>query len=324
MKSLRYVALAASCAAVVFSQAALSQTFPDRPVRMVLPQIPGGTSDVLGRIVAEKLSAKWGRQVVLDYRPGAAGNIGTDHVAKSAPNGYTWLLQYVGAHAINPTMFKKLPFDPVNDLTAVGTVASGPFVMVTNMDLPVKNMGDFLAFAKASPGKLNYGAQVGAVNHLVGQMLNQAAGINTVWIPYRGAADSLTDTMSGQLQFNFGSAGAVAGHVRAGRVRAIATTGSKRAPAFKDVPTFAEVGLPQLTVDSWWGLFVPAGTPVEIVRKINSDLKEVLAMPDLVQRFVAVGTEPYVTTPEQFAKIARDDIARWGEAFRQAGVKQVD
>lgn len=324
MKALRWIAVVAWLGATALSQSAFSQAFPDRPVRMVLPQIPGGTSDVVGRIVAEKLSGKWGRQVVLDYRPGAAGNIGTDHVARSTPNGYTWLLQYVGAHAINPTMFKKLPFDPINDLTAVGTVASGPFVMVTNMDLPAKNMKEFLDLAKASPGKLNYGAQVGAINHLVGQMLNQAAGIQTVWIPYRGAADSLTDTMSGQLQFNFGSAGAVAGHVRSGRVRAIATTGSKRAPAFKDVPTFAEVGLPQLTVDSWWGLFVAAGTPADIVRKINTDLKEVLLMPDVVERFVAVGTEPYITTPEQFAKIVRDDIERWGNVFKRAGIKQVD
>ena len=317
MKLLRCLIVLAAC----YAAGANSQTFPDRPVRVVIPQIPGGTSDVLGRIVAQKLTDKWGRTVVIENRPGAGGNIGTDAVAKSAPNGYTWLLTYVGSHAINPTLYKQLPFDPVKDLAAVGTLAMAPFVLVANVDLPAKNMAEFIALARSSPGKLNYGAQHGAVNHLLGQLLNFKAGVQTVWVPYRGAADSLTDTISGRLQFNYGSAGAVAQQIRGGKVRALASTGSRRMESLKDVPTMMESGFPDLTVDSWWGLFVAAGTPPAIVRRINTDVNEVLGMPDVLERFAGVGAEPYPTTPEQFSRIAEDDIRKWRDVVIQSGVK---
>lgn len=307
-----------------YALSAFSQTFPDRPVHMLLPQIPGGTSDVLGRLLAQKLGEKWGQTIVVEYKPGAAGNIGTDAVARSAPNGYTWLFQYVGAHAINPTLFKTLPFDPVKDFTPVATVASGPFVLVASNALPVKNMREFIEYARANPGRVNYGAQVGSVNHLLGQLMNSSAGVKTVWVPYRGAADSLTNTISGELQYNIGSAGAVASFVKAGKVRALATSGSRRSAAFSEVPTMAESGFPALTVDAWWGILLPAGVPAGIVRKINSDVNAVLTVPELVERFRAIGTEPYALTPEQFAKIFRDDIVKWGAIVTQSGVPRIE
>ena len=306
------------------ASAAWAQAFPNNSVRMILPQIPGGTSDLIGRLLAQKLGEKWGQTVVVEYKPGAAGNLGTDFVAKSTPNGYTWLFQYVGAHAINPKLFKKLPFDPVNDFIAAATVASGPFVFVINNNLPVKNMREFIDYARANPGKVNYGAQIGSVNHLLGQLMNSAAGINTVWVPYRGAADSLTNTVSGELQYNIGSAGAVVGFVKTGKIRAIATSGSRRASAFSDVPTVGESGFADLTVDSWWGILLPAGVPPDVVRKINADINAVLALPDVGERFSAVGVEPYPTTPEQFGKIVRDDIVKWSRVVVQSGIQPIE
>lgn len=221
-------------------------------------------------------------------------------------------------------MFKALPFDPVKDFIPVATVASGPFVLVVNNDLPAKNMREFIEHAKANPGRVNYGAQVGAVNHLLGQLLNSSAGVKTVWVPYRGAADSLTNTISGELQYNIGSAGAVVSFVKAGKVRALATSGSKRSATFSEVPTMAESGFPDLTVDSWWGILLPAGVPADIVGKINADVNATLTLPDVIERFRAAGTEPYATTPGQFAKIVREDIAKWGAIVTQSGIPKVE
>jgi tripartite-type tricarboxylate transporter receptor subunit TctC len=307
--------------ALVAVNAAGAQTFPDKPVRLVIPQTPGGSSDVLGRIIAQKLGEKWGKPVVVENRSGAGGNIGTDAVAKSAPDGYTMLLTYAGTHAINASLYRNLPFDPDKDFAAVATLATVPFVLVANVDLPVQDVKGFVALAKSKPGSLNYGAANGAVNHLLGVMLNRAAGVSTVHVPYRGAADSLNDTIGGVLQFNYASLPSVVGHVRAGKVRALAVASAKRSPALAEVPTMAEAGFPELTVDPWFGIFVPAGTPAAIVRKINADVNEALAMKDVVERFAGVGAQPLLTTPEQFAKLANDDLATWRVIVKESGAK---
>ena len=300
---------------------AFSQSFPDKPVRIIVPQLPGGSSDLIGRILAEQLREKWNQAVIIENRVGANGNIGTDLVAKAKPDGYTLLLTYSGSHAINPSLYKKLSYDPVRDLTTVATVASLPFVLVVHPELPVKDVKELVSIAKAKPGQLNWGAQNGSLNHLIGEIFNRTAGVNTFHIPYKGAPDSLVDTVGGTLQFNYASLGSVIQFIRSGKVRALAVTSAKRSPFLKDVPTVAEAGFPGITTDSWWGILAPAGTPPQIIRKINADVNEALRKSDLIDRFSTFGAEPYLTSPEEFGKIAFDDIFKFKLVLEQSGVK---
>ncbi len=299
---------------------AAAQAYPARPLRFIVPQTPGGASDALARITGQKLGDQWGQQIVIDNRGGAGGNIGTDTVAKSAPDGYTWLLAYVGTHAINAALYKKLPFNPDKDFAPMATLATLPFVVIVNNNLPVKNVAELIALAKTKPGGLSYGsAGSGSVNHLLGVMLNSLGGVNIVHVPYRGAAAALTDTMSGQVQMYYASMPSVVQHVRAGSVRAIAVTSAKRSDALKDVPTVAESGFSGFDVNPWFGILAPAGTPAATVKKINTDVNQMLAQKDVIDRFANLGAVPFATTPEQFSKIARDDIVKWAKVVKESG-----
>jgi len=306
--------------AAVVTGAALAQAYPSRPIRFVVPQTPGGASDALARVTGLKLGDRWNQQFVIDNRGGAGGNIGTDTVAKSAPDGYTWLLAYVGTHAINAALYKKLPFDPDRDFAPVATLATLPFVVIVNNNLPVKNVQELIALAKTKPGGLSYGsAGSGSVNHLLGVMLNSLGGVNIVHVPYRGAAAALTDTMSGQVQMYYASMPSVVQHVRAGAVRAIAVTSAARSDALKDVPTVAESGFPGFDVNPWFGILVPAGTPAAVIGKINGDVNQTLAQKDVIDRFTNLGAVPFSTTPAQFSRIAHDDIVKWAKVVRESG-----
>jgi tripartite-type tricarboxylate transporter receptor subunit TctC len=306
--------------AAVVTGAALAQAYPSRPIRFVVPQTPGGASDALARVTGLKLGDRWAQQFVIDNRGGAGGNIGTDTVAKSAPDGYTWLLAYVGTHAINAALYKKLPFDPDRDFAPVATLATLPFVVIVNNNLPVKNVQELIALAKTKPGGLSYGsAGSGSVNHLLGVMLNSLGGVNIVHVPYRGAAAALTDTMSGQVQMYYASMPSVVQHVRAGAVRAIAVTSAARSDALKDVPTIAESGFPGFDVNPWFGILVPAGTPAAVIGKINGDVNQMLAQKDVIDRFTNLGAVPFSTTPAQFSRIAHDDIVKWAKVVRESG-----
>ncbi len=297
-----------------------AQSYPARPVRFVVPQTPGGASDALARITGQKLGDQWGQQIVIDNRGGAGGNIGTDTVAKSAPDGYTWLLAYVGTHAINAALYRKLPFNPDKDFTPAATLATLPFVVIVNNNLPVKNVTELIALAKAKPGGLSYGsAGSGSVNHLLGVMLNSLGGVNIVHVPYRGAAAALTDTMSGQVQMYYASMPSVVQHVRAGAVRALAVTSARRSDALRDVPTVAESGFAGFDVNPWFGILLPAGMPFAIVKKINADVNRMLAQKDVIDRFTNLGAVPFATTPEQFARIAHDDIVKWAKVVKESG-----
>ena len=306
--------------AAVVTGAALAQAYPSRPIRFVVPQTPGGASDALARVTGLKLGDRWAQQFVIDNRGGAGGNIGTDTVAKSAPDGYTWLLAYVGTHAINAALYKKLPFDPDRDFAPVATLATLPFVVIVNNNLPVKNVQELIALAKTKPGGLSYGsAGSGSVNHLLGVMLNSLGGVNIVHVPYRGAAAALTDTLSGQVQMYYASMPSVVQHVRAGAVRAIAVTSAARSDALKDVPTVAESGFPGFDVNPWFGILVPAGTPAAVIGKINGDVNQMLAQKDVIDRFTNLGAVPFSTTPAQFSRIAHDDIVKWAKVVRESG-----
>ena len=316
-KSISGAALLALAAALSHSYAQ-AQNFPTKPVRIVVPQTPGGASDALARIVGQKLSEKWGQPVVIENRAGAGGNIGMDVVAKSPADGYTLLMSYVGSHAINVSIYKKLPFDPEADFAAVASLANVPFVAAANAALPVSSMKELAAYAAKHP--VSFGsAGNGSVNHLLGEMFSSASQSKMLHVPYKGAAPALTDLIAGQTQLVFTSLPSVAQHIRAGTVKGLAVTGSRRAQAFKDIPTIAESGYPGFVINPWFGLFAPKGTPVAVVRQINADIRKILEDKDTIDKFAVLGAEPYETTPQEFAAVLHSDIQKWAVVVKSSG-----
>ena len=298
-----------------------AQGYPSKPVHLVVPQLSGGSSDVMARLLAERLRAKWGQGVVVENKPGANGNIGTEAVIRSAPDGYTLLMQDAGTHSLNPALFTGLRFDVQKDLVPIVTVATVPFLLVVPAELPATSIKDLVAMAKRDPGKLNYGAQNGAMPHILGAMFNRSAQMDTVFVPYRGARDSLTDTLAGRLQFNFGTIGSLKPHVEAGKLKALAITSGKRAPQMPDVPTMAELGLPELTTDYWYAIFAPTGTPGDVVDKIRADVTEIVNSKEVSTSFNTLGLQTFLATPSAFADLLRVDGERYRSIVKQAGIK---
>ncbi len=295
-----------------------SQDFPNRPVKIIVPQTPGGASDALARIVGQKLSEKWQQPVVIENRPGAGGNIGMEVVANAPADGYILLMSYAGTHAINGWLYKKLPFDPEKDFAPVATLATLPFVMAVKIDAPFKTIPELIAAAKKS--QLTYGsAGNGSVNHLLGEMFNSAAGLKLVHVPYRGAAPAMQDLMGGQINMVFTSLPSVSGAIKNGTLHPIAVTSANRASSFNTIPTIAEAGFKDFDVNPWFGLFAPSKVPANIVRKINADVNEILKSKEVTDKFVAQGAEPYLTNPQEFATLLKADIAKWGQVVKSSG-----
>lgn len=311
----KWLALAAL---TIAASGGFAQDFPNRPVKIIVPQTPGGASDALARIVAHKLSEKWGQPVVVDNRPGAGGNVGMEVVANSPADGYTLLMSYVGTHAINGALYKKLPFNPEKDFAPVATLATLPFVMVTKADASFKTVGDVVAGAKKE--QLTYGsAGNGSVNHLVGEMFNSSAGVKLTHVPYRGAAPAMQDLMGGQINLVFTSLPSVSGAIKNGTLHPIAVTSAKRAASFSSIPTIAEAGYKDFDINPWFGLFAPAKVPASIIQRINADVNEVVKSRDVTDKFAAQGAEPYLTTPQQFAAVLKADIAKWSQVVKSSG-----
>ena len=296
--------------------------FPTKQVRIIVPQTAGGASDGLSRIMAHELGKRWNQQVVVENRGGAGGTIGTDAVAKSAPDGHTWLMSYSGTHCINPWLYKSLPFDTLKDLAPIAPLATLPFVLVINPKVPAKNLAEFVAYAKANPAAVNLGSSGnGSANHLIGEMFNAAAGIKMTHVPYKGAAGALTDLIGGQVQAFVASAPSVMQHIRSGAVRPLGAAATKRADALKDVPTFGEAGYAALSLDVWFGLFVPAATPAALVREIHGEISKVLALKEVGEKFTALGADVMTTPLDLFNRIVREDTDKWGKAVRDSGAK---
>jgi tripartite-type tricarboxylate transporter receptor subunit TctC len=294
--------------------------FPNKPVRLIVPQTPGGASDALARILAQKLTEKWGQPVVVDNRAGAGGNIGMDLVAKAPQDGYTLLMSYVGSHAINPSIYKKLPFEPEADFAAVANLADVPFVAVANPKLPIANIKDLAAYVAGGKGAVSFGsAGNGSVNHLLGEMFNSAANVKMTHIPYKGAAPALTDLISGQIQVVFTSLPSVAQHIKNGTLKGLAVTGKQRSAAFKDIPTFAELGYPAFNVSPWFAIFATGGTPPAVVQKMNADINEILKEKDVAEKFAGQGAEVHMTSPQELAGMLKADIQRWAVVVKQSG-----
>ena len=308
---------------VVYAQAASTgsgQAYPTKPVRFIVPQAPGGASDVLSRIVAQKLTEQWQHQVVVDNRVGAGGNIGTEMTARAAPDGYTWVLGFPGTHAINPALYKNLSWDAEKNFVPTANLAVVPYVIVAGNNVPAKNMQELIALAKAKPGYIKYGsAGNGTVNHLLGPMIATAGGVNLTHVPYRGIAIAVTNIIANEVQLAFGSMPSVIGQIRGGLIKPLAVTTLKRIDALKDVPTMIESGFPGFEVTPWFGILVTAGTPPAVVQKINTDINKLLTQRDVIDRFAGQGAEPAPWSPEHFAKVLRADIVKWAKVVKESG-----
>ncbi|MBI4194073.1 MAG: tripartite tricarboxylate transporter substrate binding protein [Betaproteobacteria bacterium] len=316
----------AACAAAAFSVLVLpaiaaGQTFPTKPVRFLIPFPPGAGPDVLARTIGPQLTARWGQQLVVDNRPGGGGNIGVELGVRAAPDGYTLLL--ASNHVtINPSLFRKVPYDPVRDFRGVTLAAVIPNILVVHPSLPVKSVKDLVALAKSRPGQINFSSGGnGSVGHLAAEMFKTATRVQMTHIPYKGPVAAITALLNGEASLGFLVAPAALPHVNAGRLRALAVTGSKRSPAVSKLPTVAEAGVAGYEIVAWQGLFAPAGTPDDIVRKVHSDMIAVLGMPDIKQALLVQGLEAIGSTPEEFSEYIRNDLVKWARVVREANVR---
>jgi len=301
--------------------ATCAQTYPTKAVRLVVPFLAGGSTDIVGRTIAQKLSEMWGQQAFVDNRPGGGTTIGTDMAAKAAPDGYT-LLVTPAPFTINPSLLAKLPYDALTDFAPITLINTTPLVMVVHPGVPAKNVKELIALAKAKPGQLNFGSSgTGGSNHLAGELFNAMAGVKMVHIPYKGNAGALTDIVGGHLDVVYNGVTSAIALIKGGKLRVLAVTSLQRTPALPDVPTLNESGLKGFEAVAWNGLTAPAKTPRDVIMKINADVLKVISSPELRERLKAEGSDPVGNSPEQFATFLRDEIAKWAKVIKFANVK---
>jgi tripartite-type tricarboxylate transporter receptor subunit TctC len=299
-----------------------AQTYPTKPIRLVVPFPPGGATDILARDVAQRLTDAWGQSVIVDNRPGAGGNIGSELVAKSPPDGYTLEMGTVGTHAINASLYAKMPYDNVKDFVPVILVAGVPNVLVVNPSVPVNSVAELIAYAKANPGKLNFASSGNGTSiHLSGELFKVMAGVQMTHVPYKGSAPALQDLLGGQVQLMFDNLPPSLPQIKAGKLRALAVTSSTRALALPDVPTLAESGLPGFEASSWFGVLAPAGTPPAIVTKLNTEIANWLSTPAAREKLTKQGANPAGGTPEDFAKHIAAETAKWAKVVKESGAR---
>ena len=314
--------LAGAALCAVAAAGAYAQQYPTKPIRMICPFPPGGTTDVVARIVATGLSEAWGQQVIVDNRPGAGAVIGTEMAAKSPPDGYTVLLGSITTHAVNPALHKKLNFDAVRDFAPVTLVVSSPQLLAVNPAVAAKNVKELIALAKAKPGQLNYAsAGAGSSPHLTFELFKSATGIDIRHVPYKGTGPAITELVGGQVQAMITGVVALMPHVKSNRLRAIAVTSKGRVGVLPDVPTIMEAGVPNFDVSSWFGVFLPAGTPKAIVTKMNGEVRKIVAAPEVKKRLIDLGADPETNTPEQFAAYVRSERTRWAKVVQDTGAR---
>jgi tripartite-type tricarboxylate transporter receptor subunit TctC len=301
--------------------ASAQDTYPSRPVRFILPFPPGGGTDILGRVIAERLSANLGQPVVTENRGGAGGNVGAEAAAHSAPDGYTIVL-VAPSLAISKTLYSRLNYDPVKDFAPISLVATVPNVMITNPAVEAKNLQEFIALARSRPGAMNYGSGgAGTSNHLAGELFNIVTGAKLVHVPYKGVNLAMQGVLAGEIELVFIGIPAALPHIKAGKLRALALVAPQRSPALPEVPTVAEAGLRDFEVTTWYGIMTPAGTPRPIVSRLNAELVKIMHAPDVKERLAAMATDPLTSTPEEFAAYLKQEIAKWGDVVRKANLK---
>jgi tripartite-type tricarboxylate transporter receptor subunit TctC len=316
------IGLAAAVAFALAASALHAQTYPAKPVRIVVPVAVGGATDIIARTVAQRLTSLWGQQVLVDNRPGGGSNIGFEIAAKSAPDGYTLLLAQP-AFTVNVSLYRKLAYDPLRDFAPVTLAVTGANVLVVHPSVPARTVKDLIGLAKARPGQLSYASSGnGTTPHLSGELFKSMAGINIVHVPYRGASQSVTDLIGGHVDMAFVSLSSVVPQLKSNRLRGLATTSAQRSALMPELPTFAESGLKGYEVYGWYGFLVPAGTPKEIVARLHGDITKALAEPDVLKPLAGVGLEPVKpNSPEEFGAFIRAEIAKWAKVVQQSGAK---
>jgi len=301
---------------------AFAQAYPAKPIRVLVPFPPGGGTDIVAREVTQRVATNTGWTFVIDNKPGAGGNLGVDQAAKSPADGYTIVLGQTSNLAINPTLYAKLPYDPVKDLAPIGLIASAPLVLVVPAQSPFKSLGDLVAAAKAKPGEVNFASPGnGTVAHLTGEKFQKAAGIRFQHVPYKGANQALTDVISGQVQLYVSSVPSVLQQIRTGKLRPLAVTSDKRVDDLPQTPTVGEAGYKGFDAVTWFGFLAPAGTPKDAIARLNAEFNKALQQPELRKRIGDEGADPLGGTPEQFAQLIREDIGRWGKIVKESGVR---
>jgi len=303
-------------------QGLAADAYPSKPIRIVVAYTPAGTTDILARIIGQKMNESWGQPVIVENRPGAAGNIGTELAARSTPDGYTLLMGTTGTHAINVNLYRKLSWHSLRSFAPVSLVAMVPNIMVVNNAVPVKNVKELIAYAKANPGKINYGSPGnGSTAHLSMELFKGMTGTKLVHIPYKGSAGVLADVMGGQISVTIDNMPVYLPQVQAGKIRALAVSPAKRSPAAPDLPTIAESGVPGYDSGAWFGLLAPAGTPKAIVDKLSAETVRILKLADVSRRISELGAEPAGGTPEQFSALIKSEIAKWAKVIKEANVE---
>ncbi|TMH58669.1 MAG: tripartite tricarboxylate transporter substrate binding protein [Betaproteobacteria bacterium] len=320
MRIVRLLVFVFGLIAVLLNSAVLAETYPAKPVRLIVTYPPAGSSDLMGRILGQKLAELWGQPVIVENKPGAAGSIGMDYAAHQPPDGYSFLIGNLGPVTVNP-LLSKVPYDVERDFVPVSLIATGPNVLVVNPKTPVKTLGELIAYARANPGKLNFGSGgPGSVAHLSGEMLKSLAHVDIVHVPYKGGILSVNDLIAGHVQMVFSDALPVMQHIRAGTLRALAITSPERSPLVPDVPTCVESGVPGLVAVNWWGVLLPAGTPKAIADKFYADLVKVMHDPDVKEKFAQLGVEAVSGTPEQFAAYMRSETVKYAKLVKEANI----
>jgi len=309
-------------ASLVAATEAAAQGYPSRPVKLVVPFPPGGPLDIVGRTIAQKLSDAWGQSVVVDNRPGAGGNIGADVVAKSAPDGYTILMGALSTHAVNPSLYAKMPYDAVKDFAPITLVAITPNVLVVNASLPVNSAKEFVAYARANSGKLAFGSgSNGSAGHLAGELFKVETATDIIHVPYKGGAPATQALLAGDTQFMFDNLANATPQIKAGKLKALAVTTAERSKLAPELPTMAEAGLPGFDISTWFGLLAPAGTPKDVIAKWNAEVTKILSSPEMRERLTAQGAEPAPMTPDQFAAFIQSEITKYARIVKASGSK---
>ncbi len=316
------VALISLGAIVPATSLAQAASYPNKPIRIIVPFAVGGIADTFGRVIGIKLTEAWGQPVIIENKTGAGGNIGAELVAKSPPDGYTLVIGNNGTHAVNVALFKTIPFDPVKDFVPIAHIMEAEGLLVVNPSIKANSVREIIELARAQPGQVSYASGgLGTTSHLAGELFKSTAKVDMIHVPYKGNSPAIADLLSGQTQISFATMPTVLPHVKAGKLRAIASIGLARTVALPDVPTVAESGLPGFEVSNWIGLFAPAGTAPDIVAKLNAEVQKIMRSPDVQKRLEAEGGRFVPTTPTQFAAFQRDELVKWARIIKDANIK---
>jgi len=321
MRIARSLLLIFGIAVALVAGGAFAQTYPSKPVRLIVTYPPAGSSDLMARILGQKLSELWGQSVIVENKPGAAGSIGMEFASHQAPDGLSFVIANLGPAVINP-LLTKVPYDVERDFIPVSLIATGPNILVVNPSFPAKTLHELIAYARANPGKLNFGSGgPGSIAHMSGEMLKSLAHVDIVHVPYKGGILSVNDLIAGHVDMVFSDALPVMQHIRAGKLRALATTGAERSPLVPDIPTCAESGVPGLVAVNWWGVLLPAGTPKPIADKFHDDLVKVMQQAEIKEKFAQLGVDAVSGTPDQLRAYLKSETAKYAQLIKEAGIK---